>query len=76
MQGEELYVEIADDGIGIPAAGSRIAGRQTSGVGLTSIRERAAELGGRSSVGPAEGGGVRIAAWLPLHMNADWRVVE
>jgi len=76
-QGEELHVAIADDGVGMAAADNRTASGQaagqTSGIGLTSIRERAAELGGRSSIGPAEGGGMRIAAWLPLHRNEGWR---
>jgi len=76
QQGEELYVEIADDGIGMSGAGSQAPGVQASGVGLTSIRERAAELGGRSVIAAAEGGGTRIAAWLPLHLNTDWRAAE
>ncbi|SDE12383.1 Histidine kinase [Paenibacillus sp. UNCCL117] len=73
---EELYVEIMDDGVGIAASNKRKASGQESGVGLISLRERAAELGGRSSIEPAEGGGTRISAWLPLSLSADWRAAE
>lgn len=52
-----LSLEVTDDG---PGDGSWIAG-----VGLTSMRERIAELGGTVSAGPADGGG-RVSARLPL----------
>lgn len=73
---EELYVEIMDNGIGMYASDSRTAGERENGVGLISLRERAAELGGRSSIEPVEGGGTRISAWLPLNMDTDWRAAE
>jgi signal transduction histidine kinase len=53
-------VEVVDDGRGLPADGSRRAG-----VGLTSMRERAAELGGTCAVEPAPGGGTVVRARLP-----------
>ncbi len=53
-----LEVEVADDGTGLPEAWS-------PGVGVLSIRERAAELGGTCAVGPAPGGGTRVLAKLP-----------
>ncbi|MEU4689833.1 histidine kinase [Actinoplanes sp. NPDC023714] len=54
-----LTVEIADDGVGI--------GRSTrQGVGLASIRERAAELGGRCTVTSARPRGTAITITLPL----------
>jgi hypothetical protein len=37
-----------------------------AGVGLTSMRERAAELGGSCEAGPGPGGGGRVTASLPL----------
>lgn len=54
-----LTIEIWDDGHGLPSDHRR-------GVGLTSIHERAAELGGRCEVGPRPGGGTRVWAWLPV----------
>lgn len=53
-----LLVEVADDGAGI-------APDVVAGVGLRSIRERAAELGGRTEVACPDGGGTRVRAWLP-----------
>ncbi len=54
-----VEVEITDDGVGIP--GNRVAG-----VGLSSMRERAEELGGSLAVGPGPEGGTRVLASLPL----------
>jgi signal transduction histidine kinase len=52
-------VEVRDDGRGIdPGA--------TPGVGLQSIRERAAEVGGRLELTDADGGGTVMRAQLPL----------
>jgi signal transduction histidine kinase len=52
-----LTVEVADDG--------SPTGDWTAGVGLTSMRERAAELGGRCEVGSSLLGG-RVLVSLPL----------
>jgi signal transduction histidine kinase len=54
-----LEVEVADDGVGIPEEAE-------AGVGLLSLRERAAELGGRTEVSCPEAGGTVVRAWLPL----------
>lgn len=54
-----LVVSVTDDGVGI---GPDVA----AGVGLVSLRERAAELGGRCSVTAAPGGGTVVRAELPL----------
>jgi signal transduction histidine kinase len=55
-----LVLEVRDDGQGIPT-------ELEAGVGLLSMRERAAELGGRTEVHcPADGGTV-VRAELPLH---------
>jgi signal transduction histidine kinase len=53
-----LRVEVTDDGVGIPT-GTR------PGVGLTAMRERASEIGGECTVGPADHGGTRVLALLP-----------
>jgi signal transduction histidine kinase len=54
-----LHFEVADDGRGLPA------GRR-AGVGLTSMRERAEELGGQWRVEAAPTGGTRVIVRLPL----------
>jgi signal transduction histidine kinase len=56
---EQLSVEVTDDGRGV-------ATDRRAGVGLTSMRERAEELGGDCHVDAAPGGGTRIVAHLPL----------
>ncbi|MFD9698490.1 sensor histidine kinase [Lentzea sp. NPDC059081] len=55
----DLVVEIVDDGCGV-AVDSK------PGVGLDSMRERCAELGGSCTVGPAEPHGTRVVARIPL----------
>jgi signal transduction histidine kinase len=62
--GEELVVEVSDDGRGIPV-------ERQSGVGLMSMRERADELGGRSEVVCPPGGGTVVRAWLPLRTRSE-----
>ena len=55
-----LRLSIEDDGRGI-------APHATPGLGLRSMCERAAELGGRTTVGARAGGGTRVSVQLPLH---------
>jgi signal transduction histidine kinase len=54
-----LEVEILDDGKGFPAT-------PQAGVGMASMRERAAELGGSCTIEPGQTSGVRVRARLPL----------
>jgi len=56
---QALSVEVCDDGTGLPAD-------HRAGVGLASMRERAAELGGVCTIDAPPGGGTRVSAWLPL----------
>jgi signal transduction histidine kinase len=60
----DLLVEVADDGSGIAAEAQ-------AGVGLISLRERAAELGGRSEVTCPAAGGTVVRAWLPLAHHSE-----
>jgi DNA-binding NarL/FixJ family response regulator len=53
-----LELEVLDDGRGIPADAS-------PGVGISSMRERAEELGGRLEVESPAGGGTVVSALLP-----------
>ncbi len=57
--GNGLLLEVSDDGAGI-------ATPHHSGVGLHSMRERAAELGGTCTAEPRKGGGTVVTARLPL----------
>lgn len=58
-----LRVEIADDGSGIPSSAQ-------AGVGLRSMRERAAELGGDCRIGPGPNSGTSVRVELPLGATA------
>lgn len=60
---EALEIEVVDDGVGLHVEGEN---ERPAGVGLTSIRERAAELGGAVRVEAAPAGGTRVVARLPL----------
>src|SRR5712691_1934563 len=58
-----LELEIADDGVGVAETGAEL------GHGLIGMRERASLLGGELEAGPAEGGGFRVRARLPLRQE-------
>ncbi|MBM7519077.1 sensor histidine kinase [Nocardioides nitrophenolicus] len=60
---DALVLEVADDGRGIPAD-------RAAGVGLASLRERAAELGGTTTISSPPGGGTVVRARLPLRSPA------
>ena len=53
-----LDLEVTDDGKGLPAG-------WRPGVGLTSLRERAQELGGSCNIQVLNGGGTRVVVHLP-----------
>jgi signal transduction histidine kinase len=54
-----LSIDIVDDGVGF-SMGTR------AGVGITSMRERTDELGGRFQIGSGPNGGTLVEAWLPI----------
>jgi two-component system NarL family sensor kinase len=60
-----LELQVRDDGDGLPVA-------VRAGVGMSSMRERATELGGTCSIANAEGGGTIVHARLPVHEEVKW----
>ncbi len=60
-----LELEVRDDGDGLPDA-------VRAGIGMSSMRERASELGGTCSIASAEGGGTVVHARLPVHQEVPW----
>ncbi|MGH3848698.1 MAG: sensor histidine kinase, partial [Pseudonocardiaceae bacterium] len=58
-----LRLEVSDDGCGL------LVGRQVSGVGLTSMHERATELGGSCIVKGTPGRGTHVNVLLPLGVD-------
>jgi signal transduction histidine kinase len=58
---ESLCVEVVDDGVGLPQGEPH-----RSGVGMLSMHERAAELGGTCVVERGPAGGTRLFAHLPI----------
>jgi signal transduction histidine kinase len=55
---DQVHIEVVDDGVGLPA-------RHRAGVGIASMRERVAELGGSLSIDSPAEGGTRVVASLP-----------
>jgi signal transduction histidine kinase len=58
VDAEALTVEVVDDGCGLPV-------ETVAGVGLSSMRERAEEMGGTCRVDAGPAGGTRVLAVLP-----------
>jgi signal transduction histidine kinase len=58
-----LVLDVVDDGLGIGPDAQR-------GVGMASMHERTAELGGTLEVSPVPAGGTRVRAMLPLGSEA------
>jgi two-component system NarL family sensor kinase len=60
-RGDSLQIEVADDGRGMVQNG-----HEQTGVGMLSMVERVAELGGTLRVESVEPGGTTVTAVLPL----------
>lgn len=60
LEDDLFLVEIIDNGVGLPGYGS-------PGIGIWSMKERAAELGGKCTIESLSGGGVRVRVGLPLN---------
>lgn len=60
----QLNMTIRDDGTGLPPA-------YQAGIGLTSMRHRAAELGGACRITSRAGGGTKITACFPLQIEGS-----
>jgi two-component system, NarL family, sensor kinase len=59
-----LTIDITDNGVGIAAD-------YRAGVGLTSMRERAEELGGAFAITPAKPRGTHLSVTIPLLLETD-----
>ena len=74
-RGANLELSVSDDGCGLPHEGLPREGESrpgvpshgsSAGLGMRSMVERAAELGGRCVIETARGGGTLVTATLPL----------
>jgi two-component system NarL family sensor kinase len=61
VEAKTLVLRVSDDG-------RSFAANHTGGIGLQSMQERAAELGGTFSIHAEENGGTRVEVRLPLEM--------
>ncbi|UCD98246.1 MAG: GAF domain-containing sensor histidine kinase [Chloroflexota bacterium] len=62
-----LEIEVEDNGQGIPM-------HIKPGVGISSMKDRAEELGGTFNIARNPGGGTRLVAKLPLHHASDGKI--
>ncbi|MFT3767974.1 MAG: sensor histidine kinase [Minicystis sp.] len=67
VDGEQLRLEVRDDGAGMPTPSARRAPQPgQGGMGLIGIRERTEALGGRFHIASEPGSGTTLRAWLPV----------
>jgi signal transduction histidine kinase len=68
-----VELTVADDGKGPPplAPAARGPGEGPGGIGITSMRERAALMGGRFEAGRGPRGGLHVVVWVPLARPAE-----
>ena len=61
-----LTLTVRDNGRGFDVAAARAGATHGSSLGLLSMEERAALIGGRSAIESTPGQGTTVRAWLPL----------
>ena len=69
QRGQEIMLDVKDDGIGFDVANPRLDGRLC--LGLNGMRERIAMLGGALSIESVVGKGARVTATAPLHVQTS-----
>ena len=65
-QGDNLHLEVADDGVGFDPVQRNAAARQTAAFGHFSVRERLDFVGGSFEVDAAPGRGTRAVLVIPI----------
>jgi two-component system NarL family sensor kinase len=65
-EGDDVVLEVSDDGDGVDPAAVRDA-PAAGHIGLASVAERVEALGGRFTIGPRPGGGTTARTALPAH---------
>lgn len=68
--GDHAHLTITDNGSGPPPASPTSPSPHRLGTGLRGLTERLAAAGGSLSSGPAQGGGFRVTATLPVEEDA------
>jgi CheY-like chemotaxis protein len=66
QQEDQIQIAVADQGVGFNPASLRAANATTGGLGLFSLIERLAHLGGRMEIDSSPGKGTRITLFAPL----------
>ena len=61
----QLSIEVFDDGEGFDAGNTWFDLQRRTSIGVASMRERVAELGGDFQIDSTPGAGTRLRAWLP-----------
>jgi len=70
VSGDQLRVEIGDDGSGfVPAGSSNVSQNGSGGHGLGNMRTRAAELGGHLDIDSTTGSGTKIILLVPIRQR-------
>ena len=64
---DELTLTVRDDGRGFDVEAGRVRAMHGSSLGLLSMEERAALIGGRMTIESTPSHGTTVRAWLPLH---------